>query len=392
MACPSCIGIYREALVFLGTAGVVIPLMARLRISPVVGFLIAGLILVPNALGRLDDFWPWLGLIAITSQEAIDRLAELGVAFLLFTIGLELSFDRLWTMRRLVFGLGMSQVVLTATAIGVTAFAFGNLAEASLVIGACLALSSTAIVLQLLAEQQRLTSTVGRSVFFVLLAQDLDQGGRDRWMARLFGCTWPVAIESSLLLAGGGEFAFLALSLGSSGGLMSNGVEQFMLLVASGTMLLTPVLARLARRFGLLATKASPVEIGYSDPGPTEAGRTIVVGHGRIGRIVCDVLEKEGLSFIAIEREIEVVTHGRHEGRHVVYGNAVQHEFLRRCGLAEAPAVILTMHEPSEAEHVLRAIRAERADVPIVARARSPARCRVRRIEPRPRNQFVVRR
>ncbi len=527
MATETGIGIYREALVFLGTAGVVIPLMARLRISPVVGFLVAGLILGPNALGRLDDFWPWLSWIAITSQEAIDKLAELGVAFLLFTIGLELSFDRLWTMRRLVFGMGMSQVVLTTAAIGATAFAFGNPAEASLVIGACLALSSTAIVLQLLAEQQRLTSTVGRSVFSVLLAQDLavvpilfliivfsgaaDGSGsgataansvwaglglaltqaasaillivgigrivlrrlfrsvartrnRELFMAtilfvvvgasllthvaglsmalgaflaglllaetefrhqvevdiepfkgillglfflsvgmridlaqvandplmlaasifgmvaikaavigglaRLFGCTWPVAIESSLLLAGGGEFAFLVLSLGSSGGLMSSGVEQFMLLVASGTMLLTPILARLARKFGLLVTKASTVDRAYSDPGPIETGRTIVVGHGRIGRIVCDVLENEGLSFIAIERETEVVTHGRHEGRHVVYGDAVQHEFLRKCGLAEAPAVILTMHEPSEAEHVLQAIRAERADVPIVARAR----------------------
>ena len=117
MAAATDIGVYREALVFLGTAGVVIPLMARLRISPVLGFLVAGLVLGPHSLGRLGADLPWLGWITITSQDAVDRLAELGVAFLLFTIGLELSFDRLWTMRRLVFGLGMSQVVLTTAAI-----------------------------------------------------------------------------------------------------------------------------------------------------------------------------------------------------------------------------------------------------------------------------------
>jgi CPA2 family monovalent cation:H+ antiporter-2 len=529
MAAATDIGVYREALVFLGTAGVVIPLMARLRISPVLGFLIAGLALGPNSLGRLDDALPWLGWITITSQDAVDRLAELGVAFLLFTIGLELSFDRLWTMRRMVFGLGMLQVVLTAAAISAVALAF-NPVEASLVIGACLALSSTAIVLQLLAEQKRLTSVAGRCIFAVLLAQDLAvvpilflivvfggtvaEGGaatiaatsvwaglglalvqaaaaimlivgigrvvlrrlfrsvartnnRELFMAtilfvvvgtsllthvaglsmalgaflaglllaetefrrqvevdiepfkgmllglffisvgmridlaevvreplmlatsvlgmvtlkaavvavlaRLFGLAWPVAIEASLLLAGGGEFAFLVLGLGSSSGLMTHDVEQFMLLVASGTMLLTPLLARLGRRAGLRARKAAALEDGIGDPGPIEAGRTIVIGHGRVGRIVCDVLQKQGRSFIAIDRDPDEVMRGRGAGRNLVYGSATRHELLQKCGLAEAPVVVITMHDAAAAEQVVAAIRADRPDVPIVVRARDAA-------------------
>lgn len=100
-------------------------------------------------------------------------LAELGFIFLLFMIGLELSFERLWAMPRLVFGLGSLQVLITATIIGVIAFRFGNSVSASIVLGACFALSSTAIVMQLLMEGRRPGTTVGRSSFAILLMQDL---------------------------------------------------------------------------------------------------------------------------------------------------------------------------------------------------------------------------
>ena len=310
-------------------------------------------------------------------------------------------------MRRLVFGLGMSQVVLTTAAISGIALVFGNTVESSLVIGACLALSSTAIVLQLLAEQKRLTThrrpqhlrgaagagprggadpvpdrgvrpgggatpararrptrlglvragdgadcrpraailliigfgrlmlrqlfrlvahthnrelfmatilfvVVGTSLlthvaglsmalgaflaglvlaetefrrqvevdiepfkgmllglFFISVGMRIDLAEVARYPAmvaasvigmvalkaaviaaltRLFGLSWPVVAEASLLLAGGGEFAFLVLGLASSSGLVTHEVEQFMLLVSSGTMMLTPYLARLSRK------------------------------------------------------------------------------------------------------------------------------------------------
>jgi CPA2 family monovalent cation:H+ antiporter-2 len=192
-------------------------------------------------------------------------------------------------------------------------------------------------------------------------------------LARLFGLAWPVAIEASLLLAGGGEFAFLVLGLASSSGLMPKDVEQFMLLVASGTMLLTPYLARLGRLAGLRARKAAALDDGYGDPGPIEAGRTIVIGHGRVGRIICDVLQKQGRSFIAIELDPDEVSRARANGRNLVYGNAARHEFLQKCGLAEAPVVVVTMHDPAAAERVVAAVRAERADVPVIVRARDAA-------------------
>ncbi|WP_346295374.1 cation:proton antiporter [Rhodopseudomonas sp. P1] len=528
MSVENDVGVYREALVFLGTAGVLIPVMTRFRVSPVLGFLVAGLVLGPHSLGRIGADLPWLSYVTITSQDAVDRLAELGVAFLLFTIGLELSFDRLWTMRRLVFGLGMSQVVLTTAAISGIALVFGNTVESSLVIGACLALSSTAIVLQLLAEQKRLATVAGRSIFAVLLAQDLavvpilflivvfgkaagDAAGgsatstgavwlglgmalvqaaaailliigfgrlvlrrlfrlvasthnRELFMATILfvvvgtslvthvaglsmalgaflaglvlaetefrrqvevdiepfkgmllglffisvgmridlaevarypamvatsvigmtalkavviaGLTWlfrlsrPVIAEASLLLAGGGEFAFLVLGLASSSGLVTREVEQFMLLVSSGTMMLTPYLARLSRKASARARKAVAVAAGHTDPTPGDTPRIILVGYGRVGRIVGDILNKQGKPFIGIDVDPEAVARARKAGANVVYGDATQRAFLRKCGLGDAPAVVVTMHDAAAAEHVVAAARAERADLPVIVRAR----------------------
>lgn len=162
-----------EAVIFLAAAGLVVPLMQRLKVSPVLGFLAVGLVIGPFGLGRLIPDVPTLGLIVIEDAARVRTLAELGVVFLLFMIGLELSFDRLWSMRTLVFGLGGAQVVVTAAVIGASAYFFGNSPAAALVLGACLALSSTAIVMQLLTERGQLGSPVGRTSFAVLLFQDL---------------------------------------------------------------------------------------------------------------------------------------------------------------------------------------------------------------------------
>ncbi|MEQ8661289.1 MAG: cation:proton antiporter [Gammaproteobacteria bacterium] len=163
----------QEIVVFLVAAGLVIPLGKRLRLSPVLGFLIIGLAVGPHGLARVAERHAWLEPALITDVEGVGALAELGVVFLLFMIGLELSFERLWGMRRLVFGLGAAQIGITAFVIGVCAFVFGNSIEAAVVLGACLALSSTAIVMQLLTEQGRFGSTVGRGSFAILLAQDI---------------------------------------------------------------------------------------------------------------------------------------------------------------------------------------------------------------------------
>ena len=166
------LSIYKEALLFLATAGVVAPLFFRLRISPVLGFLLAGVALGPYGLGSLDKRAPWLSALAI-NVESIDRLAAFGVVALLFTMGLELSFERLRRMRRLVFGLGLGQVVVTTLALGVIAWILGLPPASATTIGAALAMSSTAIVIPVLVESKRLGALVGRASFSVLLFQDL---------------------------------------------------------------------------------------------------------------------------------------------------------------------------------------------------------------------------
>ena len=162
-----------DAVVYLAAAGLLIPLARRFRISPVLGFLLIGLAVGPYGLARFSEDAPWLSYLLITDVDGVRALAELGVVFLLFMIGLELSFERLWSMRRLVFGLGSAQIVLTGLAMGTIAWAFGNSVQASVLLGSCLALSSTAIVIQLLIEEGRFGEIVGRGSFAILLAQDI---------------------------------------------------------------------------------------------------------------------------------------------------------------------------------------------------------------------------
>lgn len=165
--------VYKEALVVLGAAGVVIPLFHRLRISPVLGFMLVGMVVGPFGIATLATRVPFVSLIAIGDSESIAPIADLGVALLLFMIGLELSFERLWLMRRLVFGLGSLQVVLCSAGIGAVALWLGYGPGSATVIGLALAMSSTAVAIQVLAEEKRLNSATGRAAFAILLFQDL---------------------------------------------------------------------------------------------------------------------------------------------------------------------------------------------------------------------------
>ncbi len=163
----------RETIIFLVAAGLVVPLVRKAGISAVLGFLFVGLVIGPYGVGRLVGETPVLELMVIADVEGVRRFAELGVIFLLFTIGLELSIAQLWGMRRLVFGFGTAQVTISALVIGVIAYLFGNSLVAAAIFGLCLALSSTALVMQLLTETRRLSAPAGRASFGVLLLQDL---------------------------------------------------------------------------------------------------------------------------------------------------------------------------------------------------------------------------
>src|SRR5436190_12015893 len=107
-----------DALTILGAAGIVIPTFARFKINPVIGFILVGIVAGPFGLGALTGRYPWLEWVSITDPHGIEPFAEFGIVLLLFSIGLELSFRRLVAMRRMVFGIGAAELLLTATLIG----------------------------------------------------------------------------------------------------------------------------------------------------------------------------------------------------------------------------------------------------------------------------------
>ncbi len=162
-----------DILLILGLSGLVIPALQKLRVSPVIGYLMCGLLIGPFGLGALGDDIPFLKNFVITDGGLIPVLAELGVVFLLFMIGLELTFARLWELRKYVLGLGTLQILVTGGVIFAIAMQFGNSLPTSILIGAAFALSSTAVVMQLLSDWHLISRPVGRVCFSVLLMQDL---------------------------------------------------------------------------------------------------------------------------------------------------------------------------------------------------------------------------
>jgi len=166
-------GEYGDIVLFLATAGVLVPILHRVRINPILGFIGAGVVLGPFGLAVFQKEVPWLGYFTIKDPQRMAHLGEFGVVFLLFMIGLELTWERLYSMRRLIFGLGVLQVAVCAAVIGMVAVLLGQSPQAAIVLGMALALSSTAIVMPLLVEHKRQFSSPGRAIFSVLLLQDL---------------------------------------------------------------------------------------------------------------------------------------------------------------------------------------------------------------------------
>jgi CPA2 family monovalent cation:H+ antiporter-2 len=518
MAGSSEIFVFKDALIILGTAAVVAPVVHRLKISPVLGFFAVGAALGPHGLGRLADYSQAIDWLTVTGEKQIAFIADLGIVFLLFFIGLELSMRRLLTMRRLVFGLGGLQTLLTTVVISFGALWFGQPPAAAVIIGACLALSSTALVMEVLSGQRRMMSTTGRSSFAILLAQDLAvvpllfligalgraadstsvaQGvvialveaavaiaviavvgrlvlkplfklaaGTDNpeffmaatlliavgsgviaayaglsmalgafvaglllaeteyrraveamidpfrglllgvfffsvgmhidlgfiWrepllvlggflammaiksvllvpLCRLFGVPLGASVESGLLLAPGGEFAFIGIGLAVQVGLVAADVSAGILAVVSLSMATLPFIALFARRFGQYFARETPSDPLFTVLPPEDhAKRVIVVGHGRVGQLVCGLLEEHDIAYIAADRDTALVGRWRQLGRPIYYGDASNPLFLKRCGIDEATGVIVTL-DTSAVDDVVRAVRARRPDVMIVARA-----------------------
>ena len=509
---------YSDALVVLGTAGVVIPLVQRWGLSPVLGYLAAGAILGPLGLGSLTGAVPALFWVTVTDAQNVSGIAELGVVFLLFLIGLELSFSRLSAMRRLVLGLGGLQVLLTSAVIAGAALALSRSPSEAIVLGSSLSLSSTAIVLELLSNQERLTTSVGRASFSILLAQDLAvipillfisilaarSGGsvlaslatallqaaaavvvivafgrlllrplfrlvatarstelfiaavlfviiadgvvaqqarlsmalgafmaglllaeteyrkaiettvapfkglllglffftvgmnvdfRELWreplllaeavgaliavkallliaLTKLFRFSWPTAVEIGLLLSAGGEFAFVGIGLAASSGLIELSLASFILAVTSITMALTPLLSFVGRKLAARLTPDKPIDPELKVRPVAEQSHAIVVGYGRVGKVVCELLREHGIPYIVADSDATTVTHDRREGHDVYFGDATDPHFLEACGLGEAAGVIITIHSARQIDEVVAHVRAIRPDILIVSRAR----------------------
>jgi CPA2 family monovalent cation:H+ antiporter-2 len=160
---------FHDALLILGAAGVVIPAFSRLRISPVIGFILVGVAIGPSGLGAITPAYPWLEPFSITDRERIEPFAEFGILLLLFAIGLELSFRRLIAMRRSVFGSGGAQMLGTAVLIGGAMLTFGFTPASAAALGLALAMSSTALVMPMTGT----ASAVGKAAVAILLFQDL---------------------------------------------------------------------------------------------------------------------------------------------------------------------------------------------------------------------------
>jgi monovalent cation:H+ antiporter-2, CPA2 family len=515
---------YSDALVVLGTAGVVVPIVSRLGFSPVLGYLGAGALLGPLGLGSFVNSVPALFWITVTDAKNVEGIAELGIVFLLFLIGLELSLDRLLTMRRLVFGFGGLQVLLTTAVLAAIFDMRGQSPSHSIILGASLSLSSTAIVLELLSRQERLTTSVGRASFSVLLAQDLavipillfisilaaGPGGsvlmslgiallqatiaivvivvfgrlllrplfrlvaltrsQELFIAaalfvivadgviasragmsmalgafvaglllaeteyrkaieatiepfkglllgiffftvgmeidfrellreplflaasvaallavksiiliglgKLFRLSWPVAVETGLLLGPGGEFAFVGVGLAAASGLIEEPLSRFVLAVTSVTMALTPLLSFAGRQFASRITGTKPVDPELTARPAGGQRHAIVVGYGRVGKVVCAMLKEHGVPYIAADLDALTVARDRRDGHDVYYGDAADPHFLEICGLATAAGVIVTIHTHKLIDDVVEHVRAARPDVMIVARARDAEHAR----------------
>ncbi|QKS01066.1 sodium:proton exchanger [Sphingomonas sp. CL5.1] len=501
---------FSDTLVILGAAGMVIPAFARFKISPVIGFILVGMLVGPAGLGGLVDQAPWLYYFTITNPHAIEPLAEFGIILLLFSIGLELSFRRLWAMRQLVFGTGAAELIGSALLIGAGLHLLGQNWAGSIGLGLALALSSTALVLPLVGT----TSAVGRGAFAMLLFEDIALvpiifalgamaptatadgwqglagvalrggvtvvamyvGGRlvlprlfaqaartkspelflaasllvvivasvattaaglspivgallaglliaeteyhtevevmtapfkglalgvflitvgmsvnlstivENWMSLALAVTGVVAIkaivtylllrvanarhgvaaETGLLMGSPSETTLIVLATAAQAQLIQPSTAAFWQTVTAIGLTITPLLAKagtaISRRIETTDHQAVP------DTG--DATRTVVIGFGRVGRLVADMLTVHDQPYIAVEADIDTVKAARHAGYPVMFGDVARGQLVDRLDLPAARALILTMDDPVLTIRLVRRIRALVPDLPIIARAR----------------------
>ena len=493
---------FKDMALVLGAAGLVIPAFAALRISPVIGFILIGVAAGPHGLGQL----PGLGWLELSNPVALAAPAELGVALLLFALGLDLSLERIRTMRSLILGLGSQQLLLCAGLIGAGLAVAGLPIMAVVVVAGALALSSTAVGLQLLSASGRVGSQAGRKALGVLLFQDLAlapmllligagsggnfgrslavgvgallgialfarhivpplflQAARTRrselflaaalvvligsaataalaglspavgalmaglmlstsdyrrqieaaiqpfeglllgvfliWvgsgldLAAIAANPWPVlggtaavlvvkagavyallrlrgnrrgvAGHVALLLASPSETSLIVLAAAVTAGLIGGSTAQYALAVASLTLALAPLLGLAGARL-----EAHSNEDHQEPPPEATDQQTVIIGYGRVGRLVSQMLDMHGQPWLAVDSDPDEVQRYRRAGKPVIYGDARRPELVDRLKLGQARAVVLTIDDMRMLDLLIRRIRVSHPDLCIVVRAR----------------------
>ena len=494
-----------DALTILGAAGIVIPAFAQFKINPVIGFILVGIIAGPFGLGALTGRYPWLGWVSITDPAGIEPFAELGIVFLLFSIGLELSFRRLAAMRAMVFGIGAAEMLLTAALIGAALLVAGMNIEGALWLSLALAMSSTALVLPisgthsqvgraalamllfedlalvpmlfmigaagkaasglgmiaiqglvvifailivgrfilptLFAQAARskkpelflaisllvvilsatITASAGLSpiigalvaglviaeteyrnevevvtepfkglalgVFLITVGMRIDIGALiDDWamlfgalagvilikavvtgvLLKMAGAPAAVARETGILMASPSETTLIVLGAAGFAGILSGETVGFWSAATAIGLTLTPLLASLGR---FMASRVRHAEFKDEEIGPA-AGKTVIFGFGRVGRMVADMLTEHGQQYLAVDSDIDGFTEARKTGYSVLYGDVSRRELIEKLDLDQAKAVVLTMDDPVLTARIAKRLRADHPATPIIARAR----------------------
>jgi CPA2 family monovalent cation:H+ antiporter-2 len=188
-------------------------------------------------------------------------------------------------------------------------------------------------------------------------------------LARLFGASTSTALQAGLVLAAGGEFAFVILGAALGADLIEPGLAELAVVTATLTMFAVPPLAFAADRIGRLAERRAAAADDLAMPEEAPAAEVMIVGFGRVGQLVADMLGRHGKSYLAIDNDPELVARHRRQGVPIVYGDASRAALLERSGLAKANALVVTLDAWDASEQVVSAARALRPDLTLVARA-----------------------
>ena len=193
-------------------------------------------------------------------------------------------------------------------------------------------------------------------------------------LARLFGMSTRPAAEAALALAVGGEFAFVILQSAMSRSMVDSDLGKAVLVAATLTMFAIPFMIALGARIG--ARHVQPLNDGlelypaFDNDGDEGGTKVLVIGFGRVGQLVGEMLGRHDVPWVAVDRDARLVQNGRREGHVLYYGDAARIEFLRRCGVETARALVVTTDDSEAAEAVVAAARGLRPDLTIVARAK----------------------